>query len=696
MHSRRAALCAALAALASFATSSTRDAHPKWWHLLRGAHAVRPRDGAKPQPNKRALQPHALHLLQTANASAPPPPPATTKVDALRLAKTVHASAAAASSRLAEGELTEADAALLATHTFPPPVPPPPYYVPPPPSPPPMGDRGWLANYPFEWLERTYPLAERNKGKECAAHCAHPGATKIGKCVPRGYVEYVNGTEHGLSDRGRPFCGKLLCCMKSTALPPPPPSGYAGSSDHFDPFAALKTSTTTAAASDGEAWHPDGPTEAATTVSQTDALGGDPGCYGLGCDGYHCCTDPTDGSPCGTKGGGRGEADSCHDEAAATTSSVQQKHGEWKKMHDAIALPPFSQQGLGAVCQLEVYTVDNPQVPESVNATIKRQLPEEARCQVAKVGVKRWVNMCGHNISGQTSPGLYSAEPSDPAFVGANCMYYPEGFEYEKKDGEYESTGEGSAWRTYVRYNTSLDESVGYFQVESGVPTPLSWQLHSDFQSEEYRLAIVMLDVTGSALTARREWHSTLTHKDDAVPDGQSRVVNMLLFDIDSTASNTYEMLAGGLNQRMPKFGESSWGMDYTGPCTYPLGFPPYGTPGRYEFQLHVYRHRNSHNLAEIAKADNLTLAMFEKVVGDDSAGYCTTRAASAARYRKDSPDAATWAGGPFTATHSGVPVKRADGLYGSDDMRNGHNATEPCGAYGCSCEFSPGNCAAA
>ena len=59
-------------------------------------------------------------------------------------------------------------------------MPPPPYYVPPPPSPPPMGDRGWLANYPFEWLERTYPLAERNKGKECAAHCAHPGATKIG------------------------------------------------------------------------------------------------------------------------------------------------------------------------------------------------------------------------------------------------------------------------------------------------------------------------------------------------------------------------------------------------------------------------------------------------------------------------------------------------------------------------------------
>ena len=34
---------------------------------------------------------------------------------------------------------------------------------------PPMGDRGWLANYPFEWLERTYPLAERNKGK--VPHC---------------------------------------------------------------------------------------------------------------------------------------------------------------------------------------------------------------------------------------------------------------------------------------------------------------------------------------------------------------------------------------------------------------------------------------------------------------------------------------------------------------------------------------------
>mgnify|MGYP003315383246 CR=1 FL=1 len=39
---------------------------------------------------------------------------------------------------------------------------------------------------------------------------------------------------------------------------------------------------------------------------------------------------------------------------------------------------------------------------------------------------------------------------------------------------------------------------------------------------------------------------------DAAVPAGQSRVVNMLLFDIDSTASNTYEMLAGGLYQRMP------------------------------------------------------------------------------------------------------------------------------------------------
>ena len=92
---RRALLCAALAALASFATSSTRDAHPKWWHLLRGAHAVRPRDGAKPQPNKRALQPHALHLLQTANASAHPPRPAAQTVDALTHTQTADAEASA-------------------------------------------------------------------------------------------------------------------------------------------------------------------------------------------------------------------------------------------------------------------------------------------------------------------------------------------------------------------------------------------------------------------------------------------------------------------------------------------------------------------------------------------------------------------------------------------------------------------------
>ena len=237
-------------------------------------------------------------------------------------------------------------------------------------------------------------------------------------------------------------------------------------------------------------------------------------------------------------------------------------------------------------------------------------------------------------------------------------MYYPEGFEYEKKDDEWSPRARRG---TYVRYNTSLDESVGYFKVESGVPTPLSWQLHSDFQSEEYRLAIVMLDVTGSALTARREWHSTLTHKDDAVPDGQSRVVNMLLFDIDSTASNTYEMLAGGLNQRMPKFGESSWGMDYTGPCTYP--------------RLPAVRHPQPLSSSSTSTATATRTTSPRSPRPTTSPSPCsrrssatarrgtTTRAASAAHpqglaRRRDV------AGGPFTATASGVR-QQADSLYG-------------------------------
>ena len=292
------------------------------------------------------------------------------------------------------------------------------------------------------------------------------------------------------------------------------------------------------------------------------------------------------------------------------------------------------------------------------------------RCQIAKVGVKRWVNMCGHNISGQTSPGLYSAEPSDPAFVGANCMYYPEGFEYEKKDDE--ETSEGSAWRTYVRYNTSLDESVGYFKVESGMPTPLSWQLHSDFQSEEYRLAIVMLDVTGSALTARREWHSTLTHKDDAVPDGRP-----VVHAARHRPRRRTRTRCRGRPQPADKFGESSLGMDYMA-VHLPARLPAVRHPRPLRVPAPRLPPLQLYNLAEIAKADNLT-AMFEKAVGDDSAGYCTTRAAWP-RYRRLARRRDV-AGGPFTATTWASRCGRRP--LRPDDMRNGHNATEPCGAYG-------------
>ena len=79
---------------------------------------------------------------------------------------------------------------------------------------------------------------------------------------------------------------------------------------------------------------------------------------------------------------------------------------------------------------------------------------------------------------------------------------------------------------------------------------------------------------------------------------------------------------------------------------------------------------------------------MFEKVVGDDSARYCTTRAASAGALA-DSPDAAT--GRRAVPGALGRPRQARRRPYGSDD--SAHTATEPCGAYGCSCEFRPELC---
>ena len=92
----------------------------------------------------------------------------------------------------------------------------------------------------------------------------------------------------------------------------------------------------------------------------------------------------------------------------------------------------------------------------------------------------------------------------------------------------------------------------------------------------------------------------------------------------------------------------------------------------------------------------NLTLAKFEKLVKNEMVGYCTAKANSAASYKKDSPRPETWHEGPFTSTHPHQPVPRADGFFGSDDLRDGHFETVPCGAYGCPCEWSPGNCAGA
>ena len=45
------------------------------------------------------------------------------------------------------------------------------------------------------------------------------------------------------------------------------------------------------------------------------------------------------------------------------------------------------------------------------------------------------------------------------------------------------------------------------------------------------------------------------------------------------------------------------------------------------------------------------------------------------------------------------VFIHQADGNHESDNYEKGRNSTEPCGAYGCNCEYppgtvlSPGNC---
>ena len=43
--------------------------------------------------------------------------------------------------------------------------------------------------------------------------------------------------------------------------------------------------------------------------------------------------------------------------------------------------------------------------------------------------------------------------------------------------------------------------------------------------------------------------------------------------------------------------------------------------------------------------------------------------------------------------TSSEYPITECDGKYNSSNFPHGHNATVPCGAYGCICKYSPGKC---
>ena len=80
----------------------------------------------------------------------------------------------------------------------------------------------------------------------------------------------------------------------------------------------------------------------------------------------------------------------------------------------------------------------------------------------------------------------------------------------------------------------------------------------------------------------------------------------------------------------------------------------------------------------------------FMEAVQDDIVGDCEFQP-KANGHRKEETRRAEAEG--LYLTRPGEVIQRCDGLYGSQNLTRGHNQTVPCGAYGCDCRFSPGNC---
>lgn len=543
----------------------------------------------------------------------------------------------------------------------------------------------------FEYIERSFPVEVQNEFRPCAEHCARSGVTQIGPCVPRGlltnetidmpeptrehlgkppgWIFAIRRRESELSDRGKPFCGGGQCCKRR------------------------------------DSHHP-----------------GDPGCFGKGCDGYHCCWDATTDKE-------------ANRHTLAVARGVKQP-----------AFVPFTQQGSGGVCDVSGASFGDGD-----------EVPPAASCGLKKVAVRRWWNKCGLHIPYQTPPGMkdpnlnmstgwddtthsfrwgpptmhrtHDGGALEPPFgSGTFCVYSPAGartpfggrlpsaaspedgiggkwhtrreMTLARRTGEFGAGGSHATsharrrlrhpgrtvglHRTYVKYEVYKDQRLGYWKVTPGEEPLIQWRVRSEFRSEAYKLALVWTD--NAMLSRKLGFMQTLVPPQPH--DGT--VVNGLLYNIDPSALDSrHARSAEFRRERRAINGTNSWGMRaFVGPCAYPLGFPTFGKATKYKVQLIVYRHREAHFFRH-----PVTLDSFLRTVEHDVVGDCVFEPRSAV-FIKETSDFYRAQDEGFTLTRSGEPIPRCDGLYGSDDFgRHGHNETEPCGAFGCNCRYSPGNC---
>ena len=230
---------------------------------------------------------------------------------------------------------------------------------------------------------------------------------------------------------------------------------------------------------------------------------------------------------------------------------------------------------------------------------------------------------------------------------------------------------------TYAKYNTYLDAQLGYWKVKSGQEPLISWEIHDRFKSSAYRLALIWTDLAQNK--ERSKFLSTLTFKGAEPVEKEDvntfvaddTITNWLLYDIDSSATNTLEARSGKL---ACKQGVNSWNITskigrsgnvpstWMGPCTYPLGYPSFGKSARYEVELIIYQARNSRVFAEPVTLGNF----YNAVKRDEVEGSCAFYPVSNVTYKKDIPDPMKYPPAEKPTHRPGDPTTKVGG--GSSD----------------------------